>query len=195
MQKNKNARIIGVVLIIISLILFKNMADIAAGKGKVDTLSPDYVSEDENLTVYVNTSNGEEQKELHIKNGDKLPPLDIPQKEGKEFTHWATHNYSVDGSEKIDLDKPITNHTSIYAHYKDIPVVHEVKVTKENYEKIKRRMTIEQVEEIFGRPDSTSETETNGYKVVIYTYKNTDTSLYTFTFMNGKLDTKNYTSF
>ena len=138
-------------------------------------------------------ADGVRLKEYYVNKGDMIEAIQAPEKEGYVFSHWATHNKSIDGSEVFDFSKPVQTHTTLFAHYKIKPV--ENKKTKENYNRIQNGMTKEDVTQIMGKPDSISENEIEGYgKTEMYNY-----SISTYTgcqiyFHNGIVYMKNWTS-
>ena len=63
-------------------------------------------------------SNGEQIKEVVIEAGELVERPDDPVKEGVEFSHWATHEKTVDGSEVFDFSKAPTKSIGLFAHFK-----------------------------------------------------------------------------
>ena len=60
---------------------------------------------------------GAEYKVICVNNGEKIEPPESPVKDGYEFSHWATHHETLDGSEKYDFSKPIENSELVFAYY------------------------------------------------------------------------------
>ena len=71
--------------------------------------------------------------------GEKIEKPKDPIKDGYEFSHWATHDKSIDGSEVYDFDVPITKSNSVWSHYKELNPTEETSNEIQNvsrYEKI-----------------------------------------------------------
>ena len=62
-------------------------------------------------------NNGSEYKVLCVENGEKIEKPEDPIKDGYTFSHWATHEKTVDGSEKFNFDEPVTRSETVFAHY------------------------------------------------------------------------------
>ena len=60
---------------------------------------------------------GSEYKVICVKKGEKIQKPTDPVKEGYIFSHWATHQKTIDGSELFDFNKPVTSSTDVFAHY------------------------------------------------------------------------------
>ena len=66
-------------------------------------------------------NNGLEYTKKCVNNGETIEEPEPPSKDNYEFTNWATHYHSTDGSEVFDFSEPVTKSTYVYAHYKYSP--------------------------------------------------------------------------
>lgn len=141
--------------------------------------------------------NGEELLSLEVEKGTIIERPADPQRDGYVFSHWATHQYSVDGSEVFDFNVPISESYTLFAHYEQLPKEPELSINKlcrENYDKIENGMSEEEVIELLGNPHSKSETEMQGYgESTLYMYNVSTLTSCQIYFHNGKVVMKNWT--
>ena len=77
----------------------------------------EYENTDITITFIVD---GKHTKEITIPRGSLVEKPEDPSKEGYKFTHWATHEHSVDGSEIFDFNVAPTKSYWIFAHFEKI---------------------------------------------------------------------------
>ena len=94
------------VIIMILVLLFVNLGN---------TKTEEKQQEEKPCITFLNE--GSEYKEICVNNGEIIEQPESPVKEGYEFSHWATHQKTIDGSEKYDFSKPVTESTTVFAHY------------------------------------------------------------------------------
>ena len=73
--------------------------------------------EEYTITFY---NDGKKVQEVVVKKGELVEKPENPTKDGYEFSHWATHEKSIDGSEKYDFSIAPTKSITLYAHFTKI---------------------------------------------------------------------------
>jgi len=100
------------------------------------------------------------------------------------------------GDKKSTPDTTSSAPSAASSDSKSTPAPEENKpaITKENYDKIKKGMTMPQVKKILGEPSMVSESETPGVgKMDMHHYQETfGTEAIDITYLNGKVYTKNW---
>ena len=113
-KKYKNGRkvfaILGIIISCVSIVL-----SIIICNSFVDKPSNKENKSDE-VCIYFYVDDEEYDKECDNK-GKYISAPTNPTKEGYSFSHWATHINSIDGSEKVDITKPLDKNTTVYAHF------------------------------------------------------------------------------
>lgn len=152
------------------------------------------------FTVTFDKANYEEKIVVNVNNGELVERINDPVKEPKseftyEFSHWATHEKTADGSEVYDFNTPITKSITLYAHYQSTYTPVENKKTKENFDTIKNGMSKEQVIQILGEPNTTSEMQIGNYETSEYFYYRVSSSVNCdIHFSNDKVTSKYWNS-
>lgn len=106
---DKTLLTIRIVLPIILLILVSQLYPTSGNDG--DNMATD----EKPCITFMNE--GVEYKEICVNKGEKITPPESPTKSGYEFSHWATHQNSVDGSEKYDFSEPVNESETVFSHY------------------------------------------------------------------------------